>query len=331
MPEQPSNNVIRRIQSLLALGSRVEDNEQEAAAAMAMAQKLLAQYNLDYHTVEQANVGGTKQVEEARVENMAAASAMYRWQRELWKAIADANFCWHWVAKKHVAHKRKKKMVWADRHMLLGRESNVMAVLIMGNYLCETIERLLPYPNSERLSRSAISWREGCADRLAERISEQAEASRKVDPQQGSSTAITLHDVAKREYAANYDKRYGAGSYAKRLEWEAGSTERVRKWEEEQAARQAKQEAEWLEYLQNETPEQKKKREREEEKQRIKDARASEREAERSARRWEREHYKEATRLDRSAYRAGNSAGADISLSKQAGAGKATPALKGGE
>lgn len=331
MAEQPSETIIRRIQSLLAMGSRQEGNEQEAALAMAKAQEMLAKYNLDAYTVEAANVGGTKQIEEARTEQLITYSAMYRWQQELWGAISTANFCWHSVVEKRVPHKRKKdKMVWGKRHMVLGRTSNVLAVQLMGEYLCSTIERLLPYPNTERLSRSAISWREGCADRLAARIQQQfAESQRPAGT--GSSTAITLHDVAKREHMANYDAKHGAGSYARQLEWEAGSDQRRKTWAEEDRQRKEKEEKEWLEYLQNESPEQKKAREREEEKQRIKDARAYERESERSARRWEREHLKEATRLDRSAYKAGAGAGEHISLSKQAGGGKAAPALKGGE
>jgi len=71
---------------------------------------------------------------------------MYRWQRDLWEAIAEANFCWHWVVEKRVPHRRKKdKLVTAKRHMLLGRESNVLAVRLMGEYLCGTLRYAITY------------------------------------------------------------------------------------------------------------------------------------------------------------------------------------------
>lgn len=331
--QQPSEGIVRKIQNLLSLAARAEGNEEEASAAMAMAQKLLAKYNLDYYQVQQAQVaGGTNVVEEKREKTLIGYSAMYRWQRELWKAIAEANFCWHWVVERRVPHRRKKdKMVTAKRHMLLGRESNVMAVRLMGEYLCDTLERILPYPNAERLSRSAISWREGCADRLAERITEQARKARQQatgNTTEENSAALVMKSMAEKEYAANYDAKYGKGAHARQLEWEAGAAERNAKWEAEQRARQEKEEAEWLEYLQTETPEQKKKRERLEEKQRIAEESRREREGARWRNRYWKEQEKEARRLDHSAYSAGHKAGDSVNLSKQAASGQPTKELK---
>ena len=116
-----------------------------------------------------------------------------------------------------------------------------------------------------------------------------------------------------REYAANYDVRYGAGAYAQKLlsdaEWEAGREAR-----EAKARADAEQaEREWLEYLKTETPEQKRAREKEETKQRIRDEKAS---ARRVNSYWN-QRYREASKIDGEAYRAGQRAANDINLSTQ--------------
>lgn len=319
--DQPSESVIRRIQNLLSLAARAEGNEEEAASANAMAQKLLAKHNLDYYQVQQAQVaGGTNVIEEKRDKTLIGYSAMYRWQRDLWKTIAESNFCYHWITERRVPHRRQKeRMVLAKRHMLLGRESNVIAVRLMGEYLCDTLERILPYPNTERMSRSAISWRAGCAERLVERIQEQYEAQQKEAKAaaSGPSTALTLLDVASREEMANYDAKYGKGAWAEQkkheAEWKADAPAR----EAEAKERRVKEEKEWLEYLQTETPQQKARREKEDEKERLREDRES--------RRWRdkywRERERESSKTDHGAYSAGRAHGDSISLSKQAGAG----------
>lgn len=213
---QPDESVIRKIQKLLSLATGGNNSEEESTTAMAMAQKMLARYNLDYHTVQAAQVaGGTNAPEEPRAKTLVEKrSAQYKWQRELWKSIAEANFCWHWVANKQVTSNFNKNLqIIGKRHMLLGRESNLIAVRMMGDYLCDTIERLVPYPRNERLSRSAISWRSGCADRIIERIREQAESSRKIKGSKGSvkTSALSLRDVAQLEHEGNYDARHGKG------------------------------------------------------------------------------------------------------------------------
>lgn len=312
--------VIRKIQKLLALGQ--SSNEAEANLAMARAQELLAKHNLEFEMVKDANVaGGTNAPEEKREKTRINRSAAYAWQRELWRAICEANFCWYTVVecydgKRETNRTTSQKPV--KRHMIIGRESNVIAVKIMGEYLEDTIERILPYPNNERLSRSAHSWKAGCAERLAERIIEQAEARKRASEAPGAeSGALVLRSVYEREYQANYDVRYGKGAWAQKLlsdaEWEANREAR----EKEAQERRERAEREWLEYLQSETPEQKKAREREEAKERLKEARAQER----RYRSWENERRKESRKVDWSARESGAKAGNKISLNTQVGAG----------
>jgi hypothetical protein len=306
---QPSEDIVRKIQKLLSLATGGNNSQEEAASAMSMAQRMLARYNLDYYTVQAA------QVEEKRERVQADYGAMYKFQRDLWACISEVNFCWHWVSK--VSGKNRRGYhVYANRHMLLGRESNVLSVKLMGAYLCDTLERILPYPNQERLSRSALSWRAGAAERLVERLRDQyAESQKRPDAVAAGSTALTLFDVAQREKAANYDARWGVGAWQKKLaasaEWEAGAADR------------ADEAREWLEYLQKETPEQKQQRERLEEKERIRDARRSERQH----RTWDNENRRESRKTDWSAREAGRRTADSISLCRQVEPGTRQKAL----
>lgn len=320
------DSVIRKIQKMFAMAS---DNHSQAEAElmMARAQELLAKYNLDATMVTEANVaGGTvAAAPEKRTKTRMTRSAQYQWQRDMWREISEANFCWHSVIEVYAAKrsaggeegKTSKKPV--KRHLVLGKESNVMAVRIMGEYLEDTMERLLPYPNAERLSRAAINWKAGCAERLCERIREQAE-QRKMEGEaaksaSAGSTAMVLRDVYQAEYAGNYDFRNGDEAYARKLlqdaEWEQGQEERNKRAQEYREQK----EREYLAFLANESPADKKKREKAEAAQRLKDERANDR----YSRTWHNERYREMVKRDPDARRAGREKADSIGLASQVG------------
>lgn len=334
--EQISDNVVRKIQLLLQLAERTKGNEAEAAAAMGRAQELLAKYNLDLATVQDKVVaGGTNTPDDAMAKRDYAVtkrSAMYKWQQNLVRAIAEANYCRYWVAEvKEELYIPKSKRRWSDddamqmrdvkRHKVLGRTANTMSVMIMVDYLMDTIERLLPYPQAERLSRSANSWREGCSDRLIERIQEKAEAMKTADyATQGEaaySTAIAIRNVATAEEVGNYDHINGAGAWARKLareaEYEAGRPEREARWAAQREEREKKEIAELEAKLLNETPEEKKKRLKKEEKA----AEASRRYSERYWDRQERKEERESARRDHTAYASGSRTAEKIGLDAQ--------------
>ena len=326
--DQISDALVRKIQLLLNLAARTEGNEAEAAAAMGKAQELLAAYNLDLSTIQDKVVaGGTaaREAESKRDYAVIKRSAMYKWQQRLVRALSEANYCVYWVhettEKAYIPPSNRKS--WRDyddkgcadiqvkRHRVLGRVANTTAVLIMTDYLMDVIERLLPYPQQERLSRSANSWREGCADRLIQRIQAKTEAMRKADyATQGETiytTAIQVADMARKEEAANYDHRYGAGAWARKL---AADAEYNAKYDDAYWNRIAEEnEQKRLAARAAETPAQKAKREREEAAQ-----------ARRNDRYWdaqERKADREASRRDGAAYRAGQAKGAEIGLDGQ--------------
>lgn len=342
--QQPvQDSIVRKIQLLLNLGSRSQGNEAEAAAAMAKAQELLAQHNLDLATVQDKVVaGGTAEREQETKRDYAVTkrSAMYKWQQNLVRAIAEANFCAYWVTevneKKYVPpSKRKlpdyhydkggKATLRVKRHQVLGRVANTTAVMIMTDYLLDTIERLLPYPQNERLSADANLWREGCADRLVERIRAKAEAMRTPDyARQGEAaycTAIQVADLAKKEEAGNYDFIHGEGAWARRLareaEYNSPAAIALRKESEELAA---KKEAE---RLANETPAERIKRLKKE----AADDAYWERYWAREDARDARDSARRSARRCTGAYRAGHRKGAEIGLNDQLDKGKETPKL----
>jgi hypothetical protein len=289
MAEQIEDKIIRKIQLLLNLGNKAT-NEHEAALAMGRAQELLAKYNLDMASIEAAKVeGGAAPSKEKREQTKIDRSAMYKWQRELCRAIAEANYCWYWVVEMLEDEERvsagKSYRHRVRRHMIIGKESNVVAVTCMYGWLAELIEDLCPYRDKQRNSKSGISWKEGCAERLGERI--KAKAHEMQHPAESSATAVKetglmIRSLVKTEYEANYDAMYGDGAYARAMEAQA-------KWKAQQDAQPQ--------------PE--------------KSAAEKEKEAKASKRWWEkyqRQQQRELAKKDLKAYNAGRVVGDEIQL-----------------
>lgn len=239
MEEQLNNDVIRKIQLLLNLGQRSAGNETEASAAMDKAMELMTKYNLDMAVITTA-AATEKKVVEKREEAKLDRSAMYEWQRKLCKAIAEANFCWYWDTnhrERHTYLERQRanqrgyeEEIWryVRRHVILGRESNVIAVRIMYDYLVEAMAQLSPYKAGEHMSKASNSWKEGCAARLVQRIERKAyemNHPRETAEADTRKMGLVLVDYGEKEFAANYDARFGEGAHEKMLE-------RNRRWAE---------------------------------------------------------------------------------------------------
>ena len=184
--------VIATIQKLLARASTKRGStEDEADSFLKGAQELMAKWNLDMAAIEAA---GTSHDDtgHVRVKEEMQGRAMYKWQQQLAKYVAEANFCYHMLKAEEEYvdgyYRRDGKKIkpedhtWDDeyvrghwkttkRNVFVGRKANVITAQLMFQYLTRTIEDNLPFTdNSQRLSRSAMSWKEGCADRLCERL-----------------------------------------------------------------------------------------------------------------------------------------------------------------
>lgn len=312
--------LIEKIKKLFAMAQKGTNNdgssnEQEASMAMAKAQELLAKYNLDIRTIQDstandaAGVAGTGKREQVKVSR----SAMYKWQQQLWHVIAEVNFCFHWIVE--TQEPRYNRVVRCKRHVILGSEANVIVAQMMGEYIMETIERSIPYTGSERLSNSAVSWREGCAVRLIDRLREKAARMKKegFSTDGANCTGLAVQDLHEKEYAANYDARYGIGSYARMKQSQAEYAAKSAQRAQDEAKRRKQEEEERARTLTGETPVQRAQRERQESKEAGKRAAANARAWERYQRKQERE----AARRDLSAYARGFKKANEINLDSQ--------------
>jgi hypothetical protein len=189
----PEEKVIETIQKLLNLAAK-NPNEAEAASAAAKAQELLAKYNLDVATVEKgADVKAGKR-EQAMVDG-----GSYRYQRDLWEAVAQLNYCFHWVQEYKVWTKSKRVgtgrdryttegYVYKKRHVVVGRIINSQSTITLAQYLQAAIERVTLERlgatqdtllsgkgvssdiQAQRFSNWAVSFRKGCARRVIEKL-----------------------------------------------------------------------------------------------------------------------------------------------------------------
>lgn len=255
-------SVIEKVQKLLALAGN-NPNEHEAAAASAKAMALLEAYNLDMMLVER-NSGKTGKREDTKF-----MGGLYPWQRQLWNAVAELHFCKYWYIKG-----LSKGQTY--QHRVLGRHENVVSTRVMSEYLQQTIERLAREwagHGSQYFTKSAVSYRDGMAARLVERLQRlrqerldaderkrREDATRARHPGAAPSTALVLADVVQMEEDLNNDHLYGEGWSAKqranRARWQAEAQAELDKqaaWElanpVEAAAKKAKEKAEWDAYI----------------------------------------------------------------------------------
>lgn len=247
-----------KVRKLLDLAAN-NPNENEAAAATAKAQALLAQYNLDAALVERAGS------QDGKREDVQTRGGFYQFQRDLWSAVAELNFCLYWTQQYWDLDSvkwRRDPHTWKwykatgpfrqKRHRIVGKVVNTAATKAMAAYLEEAIERIVREKASgnQKFSAWAISFREGCVDRILEMILERrkaheaklaAEARKAAKAAKAagfsSSRALTIADVSQTEKDANADFLYGEGWSAQQREARAKAAER-----------EARAEAEWVQW-----------------------------------------------------------------------------------
>lgn len=298
---------IDKIQKLLNLAAKAGTPE-EAAAANAKAQELLAAYNLDVVMVSQA--GG----QDGRREELKLRGGAYQYQRDLWQRVAELNFCVYWTQTYRAEHRGQVRRM--KRHILVGRVVNTTATRVMAEYLEQAVERItreeLHGDTKQLFSRWAVSFREGCIATICDKLmarrremlwKERRKAARAAEEAEksGASTsrALTLATYVDQERDANLDFIYGEGFSAKQAAYRA-----------EMAAKAAKVEKEYAEWAAA-NPELARK---EEEERRKKEEAASRRRTGPGSRGGT-SHYRS---RDWGAYRSGQQRGQEIGLDPQA-------------
>lgn len=259
-----AEKAIDRATKLFALAKN-NDSEAEAASAMDAALRILEAYNLDVALVEWRS--GTTSARKR--EDQKTGGGLYKWQRTLWEHVAQLNFCRYAAIKGLAAGSKYENRV-------VGSTVNVLSTTLMADYLQQTIERLAAQwvrdryaPGTSRFIRDAIAYREGMADRIAQRLNdrrwerENAEREARDAMPKGDGTALILADVVEAENDANADIMDGLppGTHAK--------------WRSDSKARRAAAEAEAARILgerdaqEAENPTLKAKREKKEQAERI--------------------------------------------------------------
>jgi len=236
-------SVLSKVEKLLRLAGRTSHPE-EAASAASKAAELLAAYNLSA-----AQVSADEDRSVVR-EERSVRGGTYAYQRELWDAVADLNFCLHWVVPTEVLARHGRggqRDYWRYEfhHVVVGRQVNTRVAIHMGTYLEGAIERLVAerYPtNSQRRSREAFAFREGAADEIVLRVRERrreaaaAEQRRAAEAARAgvvTTQALTVSSYAQQERDANLDAVFGEGWSARR---------RAEREERARAAREAEAE-----------------------------------------------------------------------------------------
>src|SRR5262245_17767723 len=110
--------VIAKVKKLLAMAAG-NANEHEAALAAEKAQELLEAYNLDMTIMNRQTGKHSPRKDQKR------AGGLYKWQRELWYAIATLNFCKYYYYRGLAAGSQYE-------HQLIGSHANVVSSEVMG-------------------------------------------------------------------------------------------------------------------------------------------------------------------------------------------------------
>lgn len=328
--------IVDKIHKLAQITTERGASEAEAALAAGHIQRLLAEHNLEMATIEAA--GGSSGDAGKRERGRVSRRQVYRWQRTLMEAIAKLNYC-------HLTLKWQHKVNTSrtfDGYELVGRAANVAAASHTFEYLVVTIERLLrddvKGDASQFFTRYAHSYKEGCSDRLVQRLesryyelAREARENAETRRRHNASTAnalITLDDVERNETDLNQDfilnrepgttARLRAEQHAKSA---ADAAARIKRKEELIQAGTSPDVADWMSWgYSRENAEQMCKPEPqrvETDTQRRKREAKEERERERRYARYEAQDRRERERLDQRGYQRGNEAGKTIGLDPQ--------------
>lgn len=224
-------DAIRRAEKCFRLAARAGTPE-EAATANAMGQEIMLAYNISMAMLEEH--GGDK----GKRQDEKLRGGQYEFQRNLWKEVAELNFCIYfniveqikvprWEKRKapDVGFKRVYDLKRIRTHRLVGRVVNVKSAMVMADYLEQAIERITKEEiagNGEHLySKWAMAFREGIVDTVTEKIADrrkhlvdeekrtarraEAAARAATDGEISTATAVTIASVKSAEWEANMD------------------------------------------------------------------------------------------------------------------------------
>ena len=202
---ETQQKAIDQIEKLLNLAAKA-GTPAEAAAAANKAQELLTKHNLSSESLEDSSAKQSAKREEAKVDG-----GRYAWQRELWRAVAELNFCHYWQRLRF----RKRE------HCFIGRVVNTKMTIAMATYLENAIDRMANKRVGDEgwklTSKWAFDYRRGAFEAVIDKLRkerkqiidvENAKAV-KAGMNSAAGTALTVAGFSKSEEDANYVFQHG--------------------------------------------------------------------------------------------------------------------------
>src|SRR3990167_2934961 len=171
--------ILDRIKKLQALAGN-NPNEAEAQAAAAKVQAMLFEHNLEMRDIEGHTLQGKEEAYEKMEHHLDANSLTMKWKSVLYHGVAKHNFC------QTGRHPGTRKL------LMIGKRSNLDAVIYLSEYLIREIERLASLEVRHVLSQKAVWKREFCygaASRILARLREEREQAARSTAQ---STALVV-------------------------------------------------------------------------------------------------------------------------------------------
>jgi hypothetical protein len=249
--------VLDRVRKLLALSRDGGATEGEAANAAEIARRIMAENGISNATIEASGGEG-----EARKKDGRKGHTGKRWMRDIMRALAEQAFVvveWSEGRRAYDFEEGKRKAI-PGQWNLFGRESAVVTVKLMHEYLVRTVDRIA----RERGTPTDEVFKEAMGMRIAERVAERHEQAMRVQAREArekqaaqahpsnagdtSVPVVILEDYATKEQELNNDLRMGwapGTTEQKRLVREAEDAERQRRRNEELAERQHQRET-WI-------------------------------------------------------------------------------------
>jgi hypothetical protein len=238
--------VLARVRKLLALSNDGGATEGEASNAAELARRIMAENGISNATIEASGGEG-----EGRTSDSRSGHTGKKWMRDIMRALAESSFVIVEYEQGRTARgfeddERKRIQ---GKWQLWGRQSAVITVKLMHEYLVRTVDRVA----RERGTPTDEIFKDAMGTRIAYRISERHESAmyeqartareqRAAQAHPGSTSnalVVVLEDYAQKELDLNNDLRNGwapGTTAAKRTEREL---EMARRTAEREAQRQA--------------------------------------------------------------------------------------------
>lgn len=145
--------------------------EAERTIAAEHVQRLLQEHNLTLSEVEAQ--GGSADTG-TREKSLLDRRAMYQYQRQLMRVLADNHFCLHQIHRvfdpEGRSSRSKTKGRYNNRHFLIGRAVNVQATVMTYDYLTEAMRRAADEAGYDVRTAEGKTFLEGTVSRLQERL-----------------------------------------------------------------------------------------------------------------------------------------------------------------